>query len=115
MSRCSKKRLPPAGGAPPAFMLYYQQEPVDDVIAGERSRTTAAFPRGHPAEEGPMARPVVNEDLCVGCRLCESVCPQVFAVNSDEKSEVIGPDKCGTCDCQQAIDGCPAQAISWED
>jgi ferredoxin len=26
---------------------------------------------------------------------------------------VIGPDQCASCDCQMAIDTCPAQAISW--
>ena len=60
-----------------------------------------------------MKRPIVDEDLCVGCGLCASTCPAVFRVNSDEKSEVVGPDQCASCDCQQAIDNCPAQAISW--
>ena len=60
-----------------------------------------------------MQRPVIDEDLCVGCGLCASICPTVFQLNSDEKSEVIGKDKCSTCDCQQAIDNCPAQAIRW--
>lgn len=61
-----------------------------------------------------MRKPVVNDDLCVGCGLCESVCPSVFKL-IDEKSSVIGADKCSTCDCQQAIDNCPAQAIRWEE
>jgi ferredoxin len=26
---------------------------------------------------------------------------------------VIGPGQCGTCNCQDAIDSCPVQAISW--
>jgi ferredoxin len=26
---------------------------------------------------------------------------------------VIGPGLCGTCNCQDAIDSCPVQAISW--
>jgi ferredoxin len=26
---------------------------------------------------------------------------------------VTGPDQCGTCNCQDAIDSCPVQAISW--
>jgi ferredoxin len=33
----------------------------------------------------------------------------------DEKSNVTGPDNCGTCSCQEAIDTCPVQAISWEE
>jgi ferredoxin len=58
--------------------------------------------------------PVVNEDLCIGCGHCNEVCPQVFEL-VDEKSQVIGPDKCGTCNCQEAIDTCPVQAISWKE
>jgi ferredoxin len=60
-----------------------------------------------------MMRPVVDQDLCVGCRLCETACPQVFVVNSDEKAVVVGPGNCASCDCQTAIDACPARAISW--
>jgi ferredoxin len=58
--------------------------------------------------------PVVNDDLCIGCGHCNEVCPQVFEL-VDEKSQVIGPDKCGTCNCQEAIDTCPVQAISWKE
>jgi ferredoxin len=42
------------------------------------------------------------------------VCPKVFEL-VDEKSNVIGPDKCDTCNCQEAVDTCPVLAISWEE
>jgi len=31
----------------------------------------------------------------------------------DEKSRVIGPEQCAGCNCQEAIDTCPVQAITW--
>ena len=59
--------------------------------------------------------PSIDYDLCIGCGHCEEVCPQVFKLGDDQKSAVIGPDKCGTCNCQDAIDTCPVQAISWSE
>ncbi len=56
--------------------------------------------------------PVVDIDLCIGCGSCVEICPEVFELR-DDKSWVVGPNKCGTCDCQEAIDICPTQAISW--
>ena len=61
-----------------------------------------------------MPVPEVNEDLCIGCGHCVELCPLVFELE-DEKSRVIGPDKCGTCKCQEAIDTCPVSAISWSE
>jgi ferredoxin len=45
-----------------------------------------------------MRKPIVNEDLCIGCGHCVEVCPQVFELES-EKSQVTGPGKCGSCNC----------------
>jgi len=56
---------------------------------------------------------VINEDLCEGCATCEELCPEVFKVEN-EKAQVIGPDKCNTCNCQEAADTCPVQAITIE-
>ena len=57
--------------------------------------------------------PVVNESLCIGCGLCESIYPKIFKLGEDFKAEVIGE-----CEdekkCQEAIDSCPVDAISWE-
>ncbi len=58
-----------------------------------------------------MPKPTVNEDVCEGCGSCEEICPEVFKVQDDGKAHVIGADKCNTCDCQEAADVCPVQAI----
>ncbi|MFZ2226201.1 MAG: ferredoxin [Candidatus Moraniibacteriota bacterium] len=60
-----------------------------------------------------MSKAKVNEDLCIGCGTCESLCPEVFKIE-DGKSKVIAED-CGECDCQNVIDSCPVSAISMEE
>ena len=53
---------------------------------------------------------IVDKNLCIGCGACEVICPKVFKINQEAKSEAISQKN---CDCvKDAIEGCPAQAIS---
>lgn len=57
-----------------------------------------------------MARPVVDQEACVGCGTCESMAPECFEV-VDDKSQV----KCDDLEnCQEVAEACPVQAISCE-
>ena len=52
----------------------------------------------------------VNED-CIGCGMCIEVCPEVFEINSDGLSHVVGdPDNCSD-KTLQAAEICPVNAI----
>ena len=59
-----------------------------------------------------MAKPKINEELCIGCGTCESLCPNLFKIE-DGKTHVIA-SYCGDCNCQEAMDSCPVGAISLE-
>jgi ferredoxin len=61
-----------------------------------------------------MSKPVVDWDLCIGCGSCIELCPEVFELR-DDKAVVINAEKCDTCNCQEAIDICPVEAIKWEE
>ena len=62
-------------------------------------------------------KPVVNKELCIGCGTCASICAEVFKMGADNKSEVIEvADLMKNKDCiDQAVQSCPAQAISLVD
>ncbi|KKR21412.1 MAG: hypothetical protein UT50_C0008G0012 [Candidatus Moranbacteria bacterium GW2011_GWA2_39_41] len=59
-----------------------------------------------------MLKAIVNDDLCIGCGTCESLCSSVFKIE-DGKSKVISQE-CGDCNCQEVADSCPVSAISVE-
>ncbi|MCK9241533.1 ferredoxin [Desulfocurvus sp.] len=57
---------------------------------------------------------IVISDECMGCESCVELCPDVFEMSEAGDVAVCkAPDS--TLDCvQEAIDACPAEAISRE-
>lgn len=54
---------------------------------------------------------IINKNLCIGCGVCASLCPENFQIDNDGKSKVISQknQKCA----KQAAQNCPGQAITW--
>ncbi len=51
----------------------------------------------------------LDKEICVGCGLCETVCPHGVMRLNGKKAEIIDPDgcmECGACDTN-----CPVQAV----
>ena len=56
----------------------------------------------------------VNQENCIGCGMCESLCPEVFQLNDDFVSSVIGKNadiEKNVEKVQEASEGCPTGAI----
>ena len=53
---------------------------------------------------------IVNED-CIGCGMCEGVCPEVFQLNGSGMSEVVGDPNLYADKTQEAAEICPVNAI----
>lgn len=54
----------------------------------------------------------VDQDLCISCGLCISICEDVFHWNDDDKAEAIEdiPSE-SDGEVHEAIDSCPTEAI----
>jgi len=60
-----------------------------------------------------MSKVKVNEELCIGCGTCESLCPEVFKVENG-KAKAIS-EGCKECSLDETISSCPVNAISSEE
>ena len=58
-----------------------------------------------------MAKITVNE-ACIGCGTCVGVAPDVFEMNDEGLSSVIGDD---VDSAKEAAESCPVEAIEVED
>lgn len=58
----------------------------------------------------------VDENLCIGCGICEAVCPDVFElVDGIAKVKVDPVPAEAEADCREATESCPVEAISLEE
>ncbi|MDH5684207.1 MAG: ferredoxin [candidate division WOR-3 bacterium] len=58
----------------------------------------------------------IDKELCTGCELCVSSCPDIFEMEGDVamvKVEVV-PDAAQDC-VRQAVEDCPVTAIKIEE
>jgi len=59
----------------------------------------------------------VDQDLCISCGLCISICDEVFSWNDDDKAQAIDqeiPEEL-TDDVEEAVESCPTEAIKYQE
>ena len=58
----------------------------------------------------------VDQNVCIGCTLCATVCPEVFEMNAENKAEANSELTEAFMDrVNEATDGCPVSAIFVEE
>ena len=60
-----------------------------------------------------MAKVTVDASTCVGCGLCEQLCPEVFELGSDGIALIKGSE-CSQHNLSEIAQQCPVEAIKVE-
>lgn len=61
-------------------------------------------------------KPVINQELCIGCGTCEGMCPEVFKLTNG-KAQVLKIDDYSQYKdkIEQSVAACPVSCISIEE
>lgn len=62
-----------------------------------------------------MKEPVVDRDACQGHAVCVALAPDTFELDDEGISTVKDPEGDDENTIQRAVDGCPVDAISWNE
>ena len=59
----------------------------------------------------------VDQDLCISCGLCISICEDVFSWNEDDKAEAIDDEIPEDLveDVEEAVESFPTEAIKYQE
>lgn len=57
----------------------------------------------------------VKEENCIGCGICQSICPGCFVVNNGLAQVIKKKTADCQCDSKEICESCPCQAISFDD
>ena len=81
----------------------------ESIISGGAAAARASIPMGNRKVRTEAITAVVDEDLCIGCGLCEEICPYGAPKIEDGKSKIreILCRGCGSCAAE-----CPRRAIT---
>ena len=62
-----------------------------------------------------VKKAVVDKIKCIGCGSCAAVAPKSFRMTDEGKAEAIMPAGDPEETVGQAMEGCPVDAINWEE
>ena len=56
----------------------------------------------------------LNEDVCIGCGMCASLCGKCFEMNDGVAKVIEKNEENCECDMENVVENCPVEAIEIE-